>query len=407
MSQTAPRYITVPVQVIPFNPTCASPPEGGGAIRQAQAGASLVQYNSITDTPLPSKVAVQALEKLFALPDDDWRHAYDRVCYDFVQYLERSEQKGFMVKGYDTRKGKMVNIPMEYDNRWGYSRRMELKEKLERLEYWFEMQEDRPVTMITLTCYHQGETITSAWQKLNDSRTKLLKLIRKYFGDVDYFWVPEPHKSGYVHYHLAVFADVSNNAKDNQGKGVEDKFRQLWSKKYQTGSHTYGLDFSQKKNDAKIQHLKNYLSKYLAKGFALGEWSIGLLLFNAHLWETGFRMYGASKRIREMMNINDEKDNGIVWLETKMQTTESTPEGELIEIEKVIWYRQYIPDWLDSPFWIQDHSPKLRLYQPEPLYIYDWGRPTVRTGHDPTAGQVTKVELTERQKRKIQEDGYL
>ena len=364
--------------------------------RHAQAGASsLVQYNSITYTA-PSDIAKDSLLDLLSLPTSDPRRIYDGICSEFVEYLDRSEQKGFMVKGYDTRKGEIINLPMSYDNRWGESRRRELSEKLKRLEWWFDTQQDNPVTMITLTSYHDGMNISQAWHELNKSRGKLLKLIAKYFPGADYFWVPEPHKSGYVHYHLAVFADVSNNVKDKKGKGIEDKFRDLWSRKYKTGNHTYGLDFSQKKGDGKIQHLKNYLSKYLEKGFLLDKWSIGMLLFNAHLWETGFRMYGASKNIRAIMNIKDEKDSPIVWLETKMETHEITPEGEEVNIEKVIWARLYIPDWIDSSMWL-DIRGNVRLTDPPPQYLYDWGRSLDASGgHYP----VMKVEYDEKAARR-------
>jgi hypothetical protein len=84
-------------------------------------------------------------------------------------------------------------------------------------------------------------------------------------------------------------------------------------------------------------------------------------------------MYGASKRIRAMMNIEDDKPNQIVWLETRMQTIELTPENEEVEIDKVIWYRLYIPDWIDSPMWLGEHGEILGT-DPPAQYIYDWGR---------------------------------
>jgi hypothetical protein len=362
---------------------------------QAQAGASLVPIISITSTP--SDIAKDSLLKLLALPKDNPVHQYDCVCTDFVDYLDKCEQKGFMIKGYDTVKGKILNLPMSYNNRWGPVRRAWLADKLKRLEFWFEMQEDRPVTMITLTSYQDGLTIPQAWFNLNKSRGKLLKMIKKYCGDVDYFWVPEPHKTGYVHYHIAVFADIPID--------LENKLRHLWSTKYKTGSHTYGLDFSQKKNkEDKIQHLKNYLSKYLEKGFLLGKWSTGMLLFNAHLWDTGFRMYGASTRIRAMMNIKEEKDSDIVWLETRMQTQELTPEGEEVQIDKVIWYRQYIPDWIDSSMWL-DARGKIRITDPPEQWLYDWGRKLVE--HNQGEQYPARTPEQWRAYRKQQQDGYL
>ena len=396
-------YITVPIPAYPFHPTVPVPQEGAVLHQeQAQAGAnSLVPSVSITSTAPqhPSEIALSSLGELEALPYNNDFHKYHGLCENFVKYLDLCEQKGFTAHGYDVKSGKFVNVPLEYENRWSHNRRAELSKKLERLEYWFELQADRPVTMITLTCYHEGMSISDAWHALNVSRVKLLKLIAKYFDSPDYFWVPEPHKSGYVHYHLAVFADVSNNVKDSQGKGIEDKFRDLWSRKYKTGNHTYGLDFSQKKGDEKLRSLKNYLSKYLQKGFLMDHWSPSLLVFNAHLWDTGFRMYGASKRVSEIMKEPEREDNTVVWLETKIQDVKTIeqPDGTTTQYdeERVVWYRQYIPDWLDSPFWLQDANwHALRLYEPDPVYIYDWGRPIrdISKGYDPTYGLVTHVD---------------
>jgi hypothetical protein len=369
------------------------PPEGVGV----GGGASLVPYISITPKIRdPSDIAFDALSQL-----DPGDSEY-KLCFEFVKYLDQCEQKKFLIKGYDTIKGKIINLPMEYTNRWCPVRRSELSEKLKRLEYWFELQEDRPVTMITLTSGRRDLSVAKAWQDLNQSKKKLQDLLRFYFGDVDYFWVPEPHKDGYVHYHMAVFADVDNNTKDKRGEGIEDKLRNLWSKKYGTGSHTYGLDFSQKKDDDKIKHLKDYLSKYLQKGFLLDKWTRGMLIFNANLWETGFRMYGASKRIRQMMNIEPDKPSQIVWLETKMTSPEITEKGEEIDIEKVIWYRQYIPDWIDSNFWLTPEGHIL-LEDPSPQYIYDWGRPC---SHHAQEYKVTRYQDMNIPKRKREIDPY-
>jgi len=345
-------------------PSLAPYPEGEGV----GGGASLVPYYSITPTAIkyPSDIAKDALLLL------DGKNPYYKTCFDFVCYLDLCEQKGFLIKGYDTKKGKTKFAHLEYGNRWGGVRRKILSLKLGRLASWFDMQTDRPVTMVTLTSYQNNLSVPSAWFELNKGKKKLLDLIRKYFGDVDYFWVVEPHKSGYAHYHLAVFADIDNETKDKKGKGIEDKLRDLWSNKYKVGSHTFGLDFSKKKDDKKIRDLKNYLQKYLRKGFLLDKWTPGMLKFNTAMWETGFRMYGASKNIREIMKLENKKPSQTVWLETKMECPEETPEGVLINVDKVIWYRQYIPDWLDSDFWIW--KKELREVDPPPQYIFDWGR---------------------------------
>ena len=404
-----------PDEPYPYSPEWSEAPPSGGcgsASAESGGGISLVPYISITPTiHEPSDIAFDALSQL-----DPGDSEY-QVCFEFVKYLDQCEQKRFLIKGYDTVKGKLINLPMEYTNRWCPARRKDLSIKMDLLSYWFELQADHPTTMITLTSGKRDISIADSWHDLNKSKKKLQDLIRKYYGDVDYFWVPEPHKDGYVHYHMAVFADVSNEVKDNKGKGIEDKLRDLWSKKYGTGSHTYGLDFSHKEGDGKIQDLKNYLSKYLSKGFLIGKWTPGILKFNANLWDTGFRMYGASKRIRQMMNIKPDKPSQIIWLETKMISPEEVNEDiidisafpptkktvvKIIESERIIWYRQYIPDWIDSDFWLTPEG-YIAPTDPPPQYIYDWGRPC---SHHAQEYKVTSYQDMNTPKRKREIDPY-
>jgi hypothetical protein len=482
-------YITVPYQqwgsiatsIERRSHQAQTPPGTYGHPEGAATSLGTVQEHNFHTSPCD--IAKDALLNLLSQSKEDKRHRYDQLCTNFVDYLDKCEQKIFMIKGFDTVKGRILNLPMSYNNRWGPARRKELSEKLDRLDFWFELQTDRPVTLATLTSYHpENESVSDSWFKLNQARGKFLKMIKKYCGnDTDYFWVPEPHPetdNGYVHYHCAIFAEIPIP--------LENKLRRLWADKYKVGSHTYGLDFSKKEGDDKIEHLKDYLSKYLEKGFLMKKWSIGTLIFNASLWETGFRLYGASTSIRKMMNIQDtdekhevyytlEESEGfddlgpgyleivqhrrgtdIVWLETRMQTVELTADNEEVQVDEIVWDRQYIPDWLDHSFWTRE--PDMLDWQwwyPVPdwwnwkkgterpavprrdkpidkIFRCNWGRPYKgmriyeqnvaklprapnistqeqdrRKIQKETEEQYKEVKLTERQKRKLEQDGYL
>ena len=214
------------------------------------------------------------------------------------------------------------------------------------------------------------------------------------------------------------------------------------------------------------------------------KWSIGTLIFNASLWETGFRLYGASTSIRKMMNIQDtdekhevfytlEESEGfddlglgyleivqhrrgtdIVWLETRMKTVELTADNEEVQVDEIVWDRQYIPDWLDHSFWTRELDMldgqwwypipdwwKLKGERPavprrdkpiDKIFRCNWGRPyngmriyeqnVAKLPRGPnistqeqerrkiqkeTEEQYKEVQLTERQKRKLEQDGYL
>ena len=98
--------------------SCFPSPEGVGV---GGGASSLVQYISITYTvPNPSDIAKAALDQLDRL-DSNFK-----LCFDFVDYLDRCEQKGFLIRGYDTVKGIFVNCKLDYENRWAPGRRKDL-----------------------------------------------------------------------------------------------------------------------------------------------------------------------------------------------------------------------------------------------------------------------------------------
>jgi hypothetical protein len=118
-----------------------------------------------------------------------------------------------------------------------------------------------------------------------------------------------------------------------------------------------------------------------------------------------------------MMNIEPDKPSQIVWLETKMQEPEEITEDiidqstwpptkkiviTVIESERIIWYRQYIPDWIDSDLWL---TPEGHIIpeDPPPKYIYDWGRPC---SHHAQGYKVVHWQETNVPKRKREENPY-
>ena len=331
--------------------------------RPEGATSSLGTVDRVSDTS--HQIGYSSLLKMDDLKFDDPLMEYYNLAEKFCNYLKDCQDRNICVSGYNYKSGKMVTANLDYDNRWNANTRRKLSRRLDNLEYWFDLQQGRPVTLISLTSDHAG-SIRQQWDRLNCSRTLLLKLIRKYFGDVDYFWVVEPQKSGYAHYHLAVFADVSNDTKDKFYEGIEDKFRRLWSQKYKVGSHTYGLDFVHRLGTNPLTKLKDYLTKYLRKGFALDNWTPAVLVFNTLLWETGYRLYGASKRLSGIMKIEPQPHKDTVWLKTEI----TTADGETYTHRG----RLYIPEWLDSDFWLTSDG-QLLPGDPPPKYIHDWGRP--------------------------------
>jgi hypothetical protein len=272
----------------------------------------------------PASVAWEALGNCRDLPSD-----VQMLCADFCRYMDMCETTGFKAVGYNPRGNnngiKVVTGPLL--NRWHPRRRTAWVAKLHELTQWY-IASHPGCTMISLTGYQDGLSIYQTWDAINSSREKLLKIVNKYLGKIDYLWVVEPHTekgTGYPHYHLVVFAEISTE--------MEDKLRNLYSEVWKTGSHTYGLDFKRLSGNEGIKNLKNYLMKYISKGYLTQSgWSKGELIFNAHLWGAShgyyndkleksetcerkiYRLIGMSRHLSKMLAPEREEDNSITWL---------------------------------------------------------------------------------------------
>lgn len=445
MTTTA-RYIPVPIPVIgPDQPTLG--PAGGAPRGARPRSKSTAQRHPINDQPprlgLPSIKDTPTLSPHEIVKtaigncpiEIKWR--YSKLIDAFAQYMKICDNSYFAARGivvggpckayprYDgDPRGKndhgIRSVTGPLRNRWHPERRAAWIARMHQLSTWYEANRVDGCTLITLTGYQDGLSWYDTLDNITEARTKLLKILRKYLGQVDYFWVIEPHTAndtGYPHIHLAVFRYVDNEIRDTNGEGMEDKLRRLYSEEWQTGSHTFGLDFQQMRGESSIKDLKNYLMKYISKGYVSDKpWSPGELIFNAHLYgathgnrppkpgeypdgdgkySKKYRLIGMSRNLSKLLK--PEKDDGedIIWLETdetapaEMMTNPIT--GEEVEIEperiKPLYRRQLIPDWLDWPCGYQLHG---------------WGRPLRQWD-----SQLAQDHLTERQRRKLREDGYL
>ena len=406
-------------------------PEGAGV----GGGASLGSL-SINDTPTrkPSEIAWESYRNCPV-----WIKAKHRkLLLDFCHYMDVCDNSGFKAegiavgskcRGYTKAPGVVVNWmtgaktsaapPKSYNdfgkrvvtgpllNRWHPQRRAAWIARMYQLAMWYEVNRIEGCTMISLTGYQENSGLSwyDTFDSINESRVKLLKILRKYFGKLSYFWVVEPHTqndTGYPHYHLVVFKNVDNEVKDGYGEGMEDKLRRLYSEEWKTGSHTYGLDFRQMKGEDDIQDLKNYLMKYISKGYINDQpWSPGELIFNAHLYGAThgarppkpgeapdfkgnytkkYRIIGMSRDLSDLLKPEVEDKEDIVWLrvdETEPEVTRKDPfTGEVTVIAepttKPLYSRQLIPDWLS----------------PDPL-SFVWGRGVVGGWKLPGAAAIT------------------
>jgi hypothetical protein len=415
-------YISVPVQQweplpgtqVPFrgagSGTHKAPsPEGEGV----GGGASLVQ-RSIKDSSTikkPSELVWESYKNSSVIT----KSKYGNLIVNFCRYMDMCDSSGFKANGIApiSNDNGLRKISGPLCNRWHPRRRAGWIAKMHHVSEWYEANRIDGCTLITLTGYQEPSGLSwyDTLDNITEARRKLLKVLRKYFGKISYFWVIEPHTekgTGYPHIHLAVFTIVDNSVKDSFGEGMEDKLNRLYSEEWGVGSHTYGLDFSPMKGENEIVNLKNYLMKYISKGYVNdAAWTDGELIFNAHLYGAThgdrdpkpgeqlnvkgefakkYRLVGMSRDLSSILKPESDEDKEIiVWLHTdETEPAEVKDEkGNVIETTtttRVLFDRLFIPDWLDTWRQIADiQSWNSRVYD----------------------------EKAARRARKKQQDGYL
>jgi hypothetical protein len=277
--------------------------------------------------------------------------SYWELSRKFVIYLNQMDKACFIVSGFDQLKNKSASNVGKYIHRWTPIYQKRLMAKLYQLDGWWK-EHKGPVTLLTLTTYQAGEysqaikgekvSIEDGFLLLKDGWNKLSKILRKYIQDLTYIWVIEPHSSGYPHFHVIVFADIP--------QFLQDKIKQLWSEKYKVGSEKHGVDFSTRIPDENINSLRNYLMKYIGKGFVITNtkfsetfWTKEQLVFNALVWKNKYRTFQPSQKLQQIMRYDYDQDRSVWW-----HTGESEFENNstLDRDRHIIWERFKFPTWL-------------------------------------------------------------
>jgi hypothetical protein len=221
---------------------------------------------------------------------------------------------------------------------------------------------------------------------LKESRTKLLDAIRNKYPGINYVWILEPHKTGFPHCHLVIFKEFTESE--------QNAIKVLWTCKYKAGSIDRGIEISSKNSDESILSIRNYLMKYMSKQFGTGEpWTKEELLFNAMVWETGTRMWGASKELTDVMR-KPETISDVIWdtvellipgpvwcatftvwsrddgepfpaLDAEQDPEDLAPEGLTT---KLLWKVEY--DRLDPRRLVPDSLMRLRILRLHVEFIY-------------------------------------
>jgi hypothetical protein len=225
-----------------------------------------------------------------------------------------------------------------------------------------------------------------------------MDVMRHTYGTVDYFWILEPHKTGYAHMHLIYWSILSE-----VGQG---HIRNLWERRYQAGKEGVGVAFylpgaseDGAYQGGSIAKVRSYLIKYLSKGL-YKKWEPAEILFNAILWETKSRMWGCSRNFSKIMKPEIEEkydewqcidvykidssnpDNkALIW---RRELKNDSPKMFLIECKNEILKEV----WPDSDYWekkrLRDFRILDQLFKAEKaellgLFVPFWKHPKIES----------------------------
>lgn len=234
---------------------------------------------------------------LFGRPLSHIPRQFRRCVGEFTGYLADTSRKSFKIT---SRTGTQIKTKsVDYIHRWTEVYRRSILAKLYQLEAALTPEEKQNVTMITLTTSQRGEDQEECLFKLLKYYNLLFKLLRYHVGTVDYFYMLEPHETGYAHMHIMYMKLLTDSEKE--------KIVNLWENRYGAGS-SQGIDFSEPKASedgscaaGSVSHVRSYLMKYISKGLRSETMTKGELLFNSLLKKNRIRLWGCSRHFSQLM----------------------------------------------------------------------------------------------------------
>lgn len=274
------------------------------------------------------------------------------VDKEFIEFLKRSESVRLRLDGCDVSTDQWKTCFMSGLHRWKTEYKKRIYAKLRQLNPWYE-QHRSPVTMATFTTRQRNKTIPEQVDLLKCCFNKAKKLLNKYLGKFPYFWIMEPHASGYAHIHMLIFKDVP--------RVLRRKVASAWSGSYGAGGYKDALKFGMSKTHRSLREVGAYVFKYIEKTLEydlLSNPDSGYFKLSAWVWKmskhdtgyTGVRFWGCSRDLSEVMAYVGEEDTNTIWWRVNcwFDATEKYPSG---------WY----PIWTDE---------EIGAY-PERIYEYD------------------------------------
>ena len=243
------------------------------------------------------------------------------VGLEFAEFLEMSEDCVIRLDGYNG-EGDSVSNLISGLHRWKTEYKKRVYAKLHQLNPWYEKNRS-PLTMVTFTT--QQKTPDSKpmekWEQLDLlklSFNKAKKMLNKYLGKFSYFWIMEPHESGFAHIHMLMFAAVPRE--------IRKMLAEMWRTKYCPGSCGYkdSMKFSMSKTRRSLGSVGAYVFKYVEKTLnydLLKNIKSGYFKLSSWVWKMsrhdtdykGVRFWGCSRDLSTVMACSKENTSDTVW----------------------------------------------------------------------------------------------
>lgn len=221
---------------------------------------------------------------LIEVKKDERLREYYSDCLKFVDYLKKCDKISIKYNYLDENFQYKTKIG-DYYNRYTPKYRRKIYAKFKALERWTKENFRGWITLLTLTTYQKGFSISDCLERLQENKKILsytLRNARKKIDFFEYLWVIEPHQSGYPHAHFILLTSIPLD------EDFETQLREVWSKKLEVGDWEHGLKLGSderedNKSSKQIEFLAQYLFKYVGK--SINIMTPAYLVYHSQIWK--------------------------------------------------------------------------------------------------------------------------
>lgn len=310
---------------------------------------SVDDVKRIASKPLARSEGTRLREECLVVGDGrSWSKSWSKCIDEWEEWYKESDNTilEFRSNKGDIRTGKASNRFQPNQSRRWYAKLQDLERGLR--EDWLSDVPMFYTAMLTLTASNRNQdgsykTPFEHLKELNRSWDSVRRELGRELEGKDWTYVAilEPHKSGYVHIHLAVF--VKGAVSEEDFHSVIDKHLK-YCPSAKKEAHDYDHDdpderpisvrsVRERDKDESIGNLGAYLSSYI------GDYeenpldsSVRYKMFNTLLWATGKRRIRVSDKAQGYMAYESDGDDSDPDEEWELFGIKHGKDGELVEI---------------------------------------------------------------------------